>query len=324
MWHGFAVITRQRREFPRLGLGAALMVIVLGAFAAGAWLTTTRTDPPVVTTPAPSAGAVPSFRHVYLIVLENHAYDDVIGEGDAPTINALAARGALATDYHAVGRPSQPNYLGLVSGSTQGVSDDGLHDLGAANLADQLEVKGLTWAVSAENLPSPCFTGQTASGGPDGAGTNARKHEPFISFTAISGNPDRCGAHLHDLGSFDPAAANVQLIVPNLCHDAHDCSLRVADQWLAGFVPRILDSAAFQDGGVLFLTFDEGNSATDQVAMIALGMGVEPGTRWPDTHNHYAWLRTVQDAWGLPCLAGSCAAGNLSGLFSAPVASTRH
>ena len=297
------------------------MVIVLAAFAAGAWLTTTRRDPPAATpTAAPSSGVVPKFGHVYLIVLENHAYEDVIGDGDAPTINALVARGALATDYHAVGRPSQPNYIGLVSGSTQLVSDDGVHDLDAPSLADQLEAKGISWAVSAENLPSPCFTGQTASGGPDGGGNYARKHEPFISFTAVSGNPERCGTHIHDLTAFDPASASFQLIVPNLCHDAHDCSLRVADQWLAGFLPGILDSAAFGDGGVLFLTFDEGDLGTDQVPMIAVGMGVKPGTRSSDTRNHYAWLRTVQDAWGLPCLAASCTAGNLSGLFSAPAA----
>ena len=297
------------------------MLIVLAAFAAGAWLTTTRTDPPAATpTAAPFSGAVPGFRHVYLIVMENHAYEDVIGDADAPTINALAARGALATEYHAVGRPSQPNYIGLVSGSTQLVSDDGLHDLDAPSLADQLEAKGISWAVSAENLPSPCFTGQTASGGTDGGGNYARKHEPFISFTAVSGNPGRCGTHIHDLTAFDPAAASFQLIVPNLCHDAHDCPLRVADQWLAGFVPGILDSAAFGDGGVLFLTFDEGDLGTDRVPMIAVGMGVQPGTRSTDVRSHYAWLRTVQDAWGLPCLAASCTAGNLSGLFSAPAA----
>ena len=135
---------------------------------------------------------MPSFKHVYLIVMENHPFNDVIGDGDAPTLNSLARQGALATDYHAVGRPSQPNYIALVSGSTQGVTDDAVYDLGAPNLADQLEAKGLTWAVWAENLPDGCFTGATARGGPDGDGTYARKHEPFISFTEISGNPARC------------------------------------------------------------------------------------------------------------------------------------
>lgn len=288
-------------------------LVVLAAFAAGAWLTTTPTDLPVAT---PAYGPVPAFKHVYLIVLENRPFEDVTGDRDAPTLNAVARRGAIATDYHSVGRPSQPNYIALVSGSTQGVSDDAVHDLSAPNLADQLEAKGLSWAVSAENVPDGCFTGATAHSGLDGDGTYVRKHEPFISFTGINGNRARCATHIHNLSAFDAAAADFQLIVPNLCHDAHDCPLGVADKWLAGFLPKILDSAAFRDGGALFITFDEGDGHGDRVAMIAVGTGVLPGTQSRDHRTHYAWLRTVQDAWGLPCLANSCDAGNLSGMFS--------
>ena len=304
------------RRISLLGLGAIGVLVVLCGVAVAAWLTTTRTA--VAPVPLPTSGPVPSFSHVYLIVLENRPSKDVIGDRDAPTINDLARRGALATNYHSVGRPSQPNYLALVRGSTQGVADDGVHDLDAMTLADHLEAKGRSWAVSAENLPAGCFTGQNASGGTDGPGTYVRKHQPFISFTSVSGNAARCASHLHDLSTFDPAAADFQLIVPNLCHDAHDCPLRDADAWLAGFVPRILGSAAFRDGGVLFITFDEADLDTDHVAMLALGAGVQPGTQSADARTHYAWLRTVEDAWGLGCLANSCTAGNLSGLFTAP------
>jgi hypothetical protein len=282
-------------------------------FAAGAWLLTNRI--PGALGPLPSSGLVPDFGHVYLVVFENRPYDDVIGDPDAPYMNTLADRGALATDYHSVERPSQPNYIALVSGDTHGIHDDAIHDLDAPNLADQLEAKGISWAVSAENLPEPCFTGAFASGGPDGEGTYYRKHEPFISFTQISGNADRCGGHIHDLSSFDPAEASFQLIVPNICHDGHDCQLSVADEWLAGFAPRITESEAFADGGVLFVTFDEGDRLTNHIAMIAVGAGVLPGTRWDAVRTHYSWLRTIQDAWGLSCLARSCDAGNLSGLF---------
>jgi hypothetical protein len=303
------------RHVSLLGLGFVVVLVALGVFAAGAWLLTNRI--PGALGPAPSSGLVPNFGHVYLIVFENHPYDTVIGQPDAPFINSLVARGALATDYHSVDRPSQPNYIALVSGDTYGVHDDKLHDLVAPNLADQLETKGITWAVAAENLPDPCFTGEFSSAGPDGDGTYYRKHEPFISFTQISGNPDRCGKHIHNLGAFDPAAATFQLIVPNMCHDAHDCSLNVADQWLSGFAPLILESAAFADGGVLFVTFDEGDRLTNHIAMIAVGTGVRPGTTSDAVRTHYSWLRTVQDAWGLTCLAKSCDAGNLSGLFQA-------
>lgn len=310
--------TNRGTRVSRLGIGVAGVLIALVAVAALAWVSTTRTDQPPSTSSQLPSGFVPNFTHVYLIVLENRPYVDVIGKPAAPALNALVAQGALATNYHSVGRPSQPNYIALVSGSTHGITDDGVHELDAPNLADQLEAKNLSWAVSAENLPSSCFAGATASGGTDGAGNYARKHEPFVSFMAIGGNPDRCGQHIHGLAAFDPAEAAFQLIVPNLCHDAHDCALQVADSWLAAFVPKIVGSAAFADGGVLFITFDEADFAGDQVPMIALGTGVRAGTQSADARNHYAWLRTVQDAWGLPCLASSCGSGNLSGLFRAP------
>jgi phosphatidylinositol-3-phosphatase len=288
---------------------------VLAIFAAGAWLTTTRSDVPAATIdPAP----VPAFRHVYLIVLENRPFDEVIGDHAAPTLNAIAQGGAVSLDYHSVGRPSQPNYIALVSGSRQGVTDDAPHDLNAPTIADQLEAAGRSWAVSAENVPGGCFAGATFTGGVDGDGTYARKHEPFISFSGISADQARCAAHIHDLSFFDPAAADFQLIVPNLCHDAHDCPLGVADDWLATFSPRILESAAFKDRGVLFITFDEADLDTDHIPMIVTGTGVLPGTVSHDRRTHYAWLRTVQDGFGLPCLLNSCTSGNLSGLFQAP------
>jgi len=57
--------------------------------------------------------------------------------------------------------------------------------------------------------------------------------------------------------------------------------------------------------------------------MIADGFGVQAGTRSADPRTHYAWLRTLEDAWGLPCLGASCTSGNLYGLFLAPAASLR-
>lgn len=308
---------RRGRSVSRLGLGMLLVLIGLVAFAGGAWLFATRADSPGAF-PAPHSGPLPRLKRIYLIVFENRPYGDVIGNAHAPTFNALASQGALATDYHSISKPSQPNYVALVAGGTLGVSDDKVYDLSAANLADQLESKGLNWSVSAENLPDPCFKGETASDATDGTGTYVRKHEPFISFTQISGNTARCSRHIHNLRAFDPAEADFQLIVPNLCHDAHDCAIEVADQWLAGFAPRILQSPAFRDGGVLFITFDEGSRFSDRIPLIALGAGVRPGSQSADNRNHYAWLRTVQDAWGLACLANSCTAGNLSGLFQAP------
>lgn len=296
-----------------------------GASAAVATATATEPSAPAPPTSAayssataPSVGAspIPMFRHVYVIVMENREYREIVGNSHAPYINQLIDRYGLATDYTAVAHPSEPNYLALFSGSTQGVSDDGVHDLTGTNLADQLEAHKRTWRVFAENVPGGCFTGAVAHGGPDGDGTYTRKHEPAISFTDISGDPKRCGG-IVGLRRFDPAAADFELIVPNMCHDGHDCSTAQADAFLRGFVPTILTDPAMTDS-VLFLTWDEGDSRVGgggRVVTVVVGPGVKPGYRSAVRHSHYSLLRTIQEAWGLGCLNHSCQANDLREFF---------
>lgn len=292
---------------------------LLAAVAAGVAdrprITTEMTT--LVSAPPDSVLPVPSFSHVFVIVLENKAYDRIVGSADAPYINELIARYGLAAAYQAVAHPSQPNYLALVSGSTQGVVDNEPHDLAAPSLFDQLERAGRSWRVYAENVPPDCYRGATAEGGRDGPGTYARKHEPAISFTGISSAASRC-ANIQDLTAFDPTAGDFELIIPNLCHAMHDCPVAAGDAWLRTFVPLIVGSAAFRSGGVLFITVDESSGSgidSNHVATIVAGPGVVPGTRSAVPHSHYSLLRTVQDAWGLGCLAESCTANTLGVFF---------
>ncbi len=268
---------------------------------------------PTAIEPAAGASGVPAFTHVYLIVMENHGLSSVLGNAAAPYLNSLIARYGLATDYRAVAHPSEPNYLALFSGSTQGVTDDGVHDISARTIADQLDAAGRSWRVFAQNVPPDCFQGYSASGGPDGPGTYARKHEPAISFTGISGNAARC-ANITDFARFDPAAADYELIIPNMCNDMHDCGVAQGDQFLSGFVPRILESAAWRQGGVLFITWDEG-SGSEPVATLVIAPDVRAGFRSSAPHDHYSLLRTIEDAWGLPCLANACHANAMAEFF---------
>jgi hypothetical protein len=312
------VIARREPRLRLLPVGVVAVIIALAAFAGVGLFLHERGGLAVpIGNVSPDSGRVPDFGRVYLLILENHPFHEVVGDSDAPYLNSLIAKGALGVNYHSVAKPSQPNYIALFSGDTQGVKDNNVHDLDAPNLADQMEAHGKTWSVTAENVPPDCFQGEFASGGRDGPGNYARKHEPAISFTAISGRPERC-ARIHDLTAFDPAESDFQLIVPNLCHDAHDCSLDEADTFLSGFVPRILQSDAFANRGVLLITFDEGDRYDDRVPVIAVGEGVVPGTVSADRTTHYSLLRTLEDAWGLDCLAKACDALDLKGLFQAP------
>ncbi len=271
---------------------------------------------PVAAIKARVAG-LPSFSHIYVLVMENKEYGTVIGSRASPYVNSLIAQYGLATNYTGTAHPSEPNYFALFSGSTQGATGDGIYNLSGQNLADQLEAAGKTWKVFAENVPTGCFAGAVASGGEDGPGTYARKHEPAISFTDISGSPTRC-ANITDFSHFDPAAANYELIVPNMCNDTHDCSVAVGDNFLKEFVPKILNSPAWQEGGVLFMTWDEGSSDLGnggRVPLLVISKQVPAGFQSAGAYNHYSIVKTIEDAWGLDCLNLACRANNLSAFF---------
>lgn len=294
-----------------VGLGVAITAIAALQIQRAQHLTKLEAIPPGSTV------AVPAFRHVYLLVLENKNEADVVGSPEAPYLADLIARYGLATDYQGVAHPSQPNYLALFSGSIQDVLDDGVHDVVAPNLADQLDTAGRTWRLFAENLPTgTCFTGETSTDGPDGPGLYVRKHNPAISFSSISGSANRC-ANIQPLGAFDPAAADFEMIIPNMCHIMHDCSVATGDEWLRGFVPKILESEAWKDDGVLFITFDEGadKSRPNEVATVVIAPDVPAGTTSGVAHNHYSLLRTIQAGLGVPCLAESCNANTMGEFF---------
>ncbi|MCL4486704.1 MAG: alkaline phosphatase family protein [Chloroflexi bacterium] len=265
-------------------------------------------------------GSLTALSHVYLIVMENKEYGDVIGSPNAPYINRLADEYGLASNYTAVAHPSEPNYIALFAGSTLGVADDAVHALPAKNLVDQIEGTGKTWKVFAQNVPPGCFTGESSSGGADGEGTYARKHDPAISFSDISSAPARC-ANIADFAQFDPGAANFELIVPNLCNDMHDCSVSAGDDFLKQFAPRILNSAAWQQGGVLFLVWDEGTTnlgGGGHVPLLVVSKQVPAGFKTSTAYNHYSLVRTIEDAWGLGCLNLTCSATELAGFFARP------
>ncbi len=120
-----------------------------------------------------------------VVVLENKAQREVLGNRAAPYFNALAARSAVLTRYGGVAHPSLPNYLALVSGSTHGIkSDCTACVLDAENLADTLEGANLTWKAYAEGLPWPGFTGARA-------GRYVKRHVPFLYFRDIVRSPSR-------------------------------------------------------------------------------------------------------------------------------------
>jgi hypothetical protein len=275
---------------------AALLVFALGSPAR-----------PTVVEP------VPPIRHAWIVVLENQPYERIVGSADAPYLQQLIAEHGLATDYHALGRPSQPNYIRLVAGSDLGVRDNGLHDLDANSILDQLEASGRSWRVLAEDYPGGCFAGELHENGPDSGGTYVRKHDPAISFRSISTDPLRC-SRITGLSELGAAPADLNIVVPNLCHSMHDCSIGVGDAFLADLIPRIVEAPSWGPDDLLVVTFDEG----DRVPAIVVSDRTPAGFRSDRRHDHYSLLRTLQEGWRLGCLRESCRADVMAEFLAAP------
>jgi hypothetical protein len=128
---------------------------------------------------AEAAAAIPRPDHVVIVIMENHSYSQIIGSPSAPYINSLAQQGALFTDSHGVTHPSEPNYLALFSGSTQGLMDDSCpHTCTTANLGSALIGAGLTFGGYSADLPSIGSTVCTS-------GAYARKHNPWVNFSNV-------------------------------------------------------------------------------------------------------------------------------------------
>ena len=271
-------------------------------------------------TPGPTATPPTSgspITHVVIVWLENHEYSAVTSSS-MPYLTGLASTHGLASNFYAVSHPSLPNYLAIWSGSTQGVTDDATYNLAANNLSKQLSAAGLPWKAYQQNYPttSGCHTGSTYSGGVDGwgvSGTYARKHNPPMSFTSVTGSSTEC-AHVQPLANFTNTAA-LSFVTPNLCNDAHDCSLTTADNFLKGFLPAVFGSSNYQNGSTLLIvSFDEGSTSTNGgghiYTMVArAGMAHQVSSTF---HNHYGVTRTIEGLFGLPCLANACNAAPLS------------
>jgi phosphatidylinositol-3-phosphatase len=237
--------------------------------------------------PSPTPGPT----HVFVIVMENRSAGQAMAGGYTAQ---LAARYGVATNYHGVTHPSLPNYLALTSGSTWGIADDGYHALPAGGLGAQLTGARITWRAYMEGMGADCF--RSANG-------YALKHNPFPFYGSV------CPPQVVPFSLFagDMSGASIPRFVwitPNLCHDGHDCSTAVADAWLAQTVPTILATSAWKDGGVLFITWDEGEDSANSVLTIAIrpeGGHVASSA----AYNHYSLLATIEDRFGLPRLGAA-------------------
>ena len=295
----------RRRTAGAALLAALMLVAVVGHFPVGR------------VAPAAATGSVPSFDHIFVIMLENEDFSDIIGNPDLPYINSLAASGASLQKYYAVAHPSLPNYLALTGGSTFGLDQDcdspSCYVGAASNIAaDRIEPSGRTWKAYMESMPVACDQTNTD--------LYAVRHNPFLYYDDIRTVPSECNKDVPytQLATDLQSAAttpNFGWITPNLCDDAHDCPATSADTWLQANVPAILSSPAFTtQHSLLAVTFDEddhdGSCPTagetsppcNQIPTILVGSGIAPGTVSKTQYDDYSLLKTIETSWSLPPL----------------------
>jgi acid phosphatase len=237
--------------------------------------------------PTTTTTGVPKYSHIVVVVEENHNYDQIAGNSQAPYINSLMAGGASLTNMTAEAHPSQPNYFVMYAGSTFGTTDDNSYSLPDPTLYTVLKNGGYS------------FTGYVdeANGGSD------FNHDPWVSF------PEGRTVQT-DFTSFPALFANgnysslptVSFISPSPGDDMHNGTIAQGDTWLQQNLSAYAQWAV-NNNSLLIVTWDENDDSTSEAASnkvptLLYGANVVPGN-YSTAYNHYNLLSTITASLGL-------------------------
>jgi phospholipase C len=194
------------------------------------------------------------------------------------------------------------------------------------HLVTQLKAANVTWMAYQEGMAQKCPI--------NSAGMYAAKHDPFIFFQDVAGNPPSstnayCASHHKPLTALAAdlqaeAVAQYNFITPDVCHDMHGdngCSqanttsanIKAGDDWLKANLPPIIAYALAHDG-VVFLTWDEGDG-TNLMPFIAIGNWAKKGYAGAVKYTHSSLLKSEEEIFGVPVLATVQSASDFADLF---------
>jgi len=264
-------------------------------------------------------GQPTAYSHIFVIVMENVGYGNVIGSVNAPYINnTLLPQATLYTNSFAVAHPSLPNYLALFAGSTFSVTNDqcingtppnGPFD--APNLYSELKKVGKTALAYMEGLPSDGYSGCQS-------GLYVQKHNPFMYFNTGTTNNVPYAASVVYNGPYPSTATwpDFTFISPNLVNDMHDgatVAIQVAngDTWLSQHLPPLISYAKNQNG-LIILTMDENDFTENQhIPTILIGDRIAGGQVATQTITHDNVTKTVTDNFGAAAIGNSVGLADL-------------
>ena len=274
--------------------------------------------------PPPAAATA---DHVFVVVLENHSFGQVIGNPVMPYLNGLATAHGLAADYFANAHPSIPNYFMLTTGNLETFDDSFAGTISDDNIVRALGGAGKSWKAYIESIPSTGYLGPNS-------GTYLKRHNPFAYLSDVTGSATQAANMIpFSQLSADLAAgtlANFVYILPNSQDDAHDCpgggsscmddqKLAAADAWLRANINPVITSPKFGNS-VLIITFDESvdtdiTNGGGQVTTVLVGPHVKTGFRSSTMYQHQSLLRLVLQLLNVSDMPGASAMANSMGEF---------
>jgi hypothetical protein len=249
------------------------------------------------------APKLPPVKHVWVVALTGHSYDESFGAASpAPYLSTeLRTKGTLLPWYHAAGHDPSAGGVALLGGQKDA---PGPFDDKSATLADQLTGAGRTWKAYVEGATA----GMNAGDNPCLRPPEQQPRNPVLRFASITGTAE-CGSSIADLDRIAPDAADTDsapafsYILPGPAHDG-STSLADADAWLRATLPVILDSKAYNDGGLVIVTFDAGAPSDvevggGRVGALLLSPFVTAGGTINAPYDPFSLLASIEELFGL-------------------------
>ena len=277
--------------------------------------------PPAPATAVASAvpvAADPQPSKVLVVVEENHTAASALH--DMPYLAALAGDYGQTTDYRAVAHPSLPNYLALAGGSTFGVTDDAdpsSHPITGNSVFDSALAAGRTAKTYAEAMPAPCALT------PDERYGVKHNAWAYFSDTTSRNNCQRfdvpagtttSGPLRTDLDA--GALPTIGELIPDLCHDGHDCSLTTADDWLRQWLPMVMSGPDYRSGHLaIVVTFDEDDESGPNTVLTTVVAPHVTQVRSTNSLTHYSLSRYFAELTATTPLHQAAAAPSLRQAF---------
>lgn len=278
-------------------------------------------------TPSPTPTTIPAADHVFVVMLENHGFNQVIGSPTMPYLNSLASAHSLATNYFANTHPSIGNYFMLTTGNIETNNDAFTGTVSSDSIPRAFAAAGKTWKAYMESLPSVGYTGGDVY-------PYLKHHDPFVFLTDVLNSSTELARVVpytqlaSDMGS--GTLPTFAFIAPNAEDDAHDCpgggtactddqKLAAADTWLKNNIDPLIKSPAL-DNSVFIIVFDE-SVDTDSlnggghISMVMAGSHVKAGFKSTTFYQHQSTLRLILDLLRVADHPGNSATAATMGEF---------